>query len=210
MLGVTAAAPSLEEALARAYEAMALIHFDGIYYRRDIGHRALRRTTMTPAITLEELLAWNDEASDFWKAHLDANPALLELPCDIGGTANVQEFVRHIWGVELRWGQRIAGLPLLTEEEMPAGPLDALFGLHMEAVQIFRDSAGRPEPELGGDDDAGLRLAAAGARTVSRRKVAAHALFHSQRHWAQLATLVRAAGFPSGFMGDLLLSSALV
>jgi phosphoribosylamine--glycine ligase len=44
VLGVTAAAPSLEDALARAYEAMALIHFDGIYYRRDIGHRALRRT----------------------------------------------------------------------------------------------------------------------------------------------------------------------
>jgi phosphoribosylamine--glycine ligase len=44
VLGVAAAAPSLEEALARAYEAMAEIHFEGIYYRRDIGHRALRRT----------------------------------------------------------------------------------------------------------------------------------------------------------------------
>jgi phosphoribosylamine--glycine ligase len=43
VLGVTAAALSLEEAQGRAYEAMALIHFDGIYYRRDIGHRALRR-----------------------------------------------------------------------------------------------------------------------------------------------------------------------
>ena len=43
VLGVTAAAPTLEEALARAYEAMALIHFDGIYYRRDIGHRALKK-----------------------------------------------------------------------------------------------------------------------------------------------------------------------
>jgi phosphoribosylamine--glycine ligase len=43
VLGVTAAAPSLEEALARAYEAMAEIGFEGIYYRRDIGHRALRR-----------------------------------------------------------------------------------------------------------------------------------------------------------------------
>jgi len=45
--------------------------------------------------------------------------------------------------------------------------------------------------------------------TVSKRKMLAHTLFHSQRHWAQLATLVRAAGFPSGFKGDLLLSSAL-
>jgi len=43
VLGVTAAAPSLEEALARAYQALQEIHFEGIYYRHDIGHRALRR-----------------------------------------------------------------------------------------------------------------------------------------------------------------------
>ncbi len=42
VLGVTAAAPSLEEALAQAYEAMGKIHFDGIYYRHDIGHRAVK------------------------------------------------------------------------------------------------------------------------------------------------------------------------
>jgi phosphoribosylamine--glycine ligase len=43
VLGVTAAAPSLEVALALAYQAMAEIHFEGLYYRRDIGHRALRK-----------------------------------------------------------------------------------------------------------------------------------------------------------------------
>jgi phosphoribosylamine--glycine ligase len=43
VLGVTAAAGSLEEALGRAYEAMAEIHFDGMYFRRDIGHRALKK-----------------------------------------------------------------------------------------------------------------------------------------------------------------------
>jgi phosphoribosylamine--glycine ligase len=42
VLGVTAAAASLEEALARAYEALAEIQFEGIYFRRDIGHRALK------------------------------------------------------------------------------------------------------------------------------------------------------------------------
>jgi uncharacterized damage-inducible protein DinB len=47
------------------------------------------------------------------------------------------------------------------------------------------------------------------ARTFSRRKALAHTLFHSQRHWAQLATLVRSAGFPSGFKGDLIFSPAL-
>jgi phosphoribosylamine--glycine ligase len=40
VLGVTAAAPSLDEALTRAYDAIADIRFEGMYYRRDIGHRA--------------------------------------------------------------------------------------------------------------------------------------------------------------------------
>jgi phosphoribosylamine--glycine ligase len=43
VLGVTATADSLEEALGRAYQALAEIEFEGMYYRRDIGHRALRR-----------------------------------------------------------------------------------------------------------------------------------------------------------------------
>jgi phosphoribosylamine--glycine ligase len=40
VLGVTAAAPSLEEALAKAYEAVGEIHFDGMHYRKDIGRQA--------------------------------------------------------------------------------------------------------------------------------------------------------------------------
>ena len=43
VLGVSAAAGSLEEALARAYQALAEIQFDGMYYRRDIAHRALKK-----------------------------------------------------------------------------------------------------------------------------------------------------------------------
>lgn len=42
VLGVTAAASSLEEALNRAYRAMGEIQFNGMYFRRDIGHRALK------------------------------------------------------------------------------------------------------------------------------------------------------------------------
>ncbi len=41
VLGVTATAGDLREALSRAYEAMSRIQFDGIYFRRDIAHRAL-------------------------------------------------------------------------------------------------------------------------------------------------------------------------
>ena len=43
VLGVTAASATLDEALTRAYEAMAEIQFEGMYYRRDIGYRAKGR-----------------------------------------------------------------------------------------------------------------------------------------------------------------------
>jgi len=43
VLGVTASAHTLEEALRRAYEALGRIHFQGMYFRRDIGRRALKK-----------------------------------------------------------------------------------------------------------------------------------------------------------------------
>jgi phosphoribosylamine--glycine ligase len=43
VLDVTARAPTIGEAKARAYEAAALIDFPGGFYRRDIGWRALAR-----------------------------------------------------------------------------------------------------------------------------------------------------------------------
>ena len=164
---------------------------------------------MTTAITLEGLLTWNQESSRFWKAHLDANPALLALPCDIGPAKNVQEFVRHIWTAELRWAQCLAGVPVITKEQLPEGPLDALFALHTQAMQVYRSLLAAADEEWSKSYVLEFDWVPVEARTVSRRKIAMHALFHSQRHWAQLTTLIRQAGFPSGFRGDLLFSMGL-
>ena len=43
VLGVTARATSLEAAVARAYEAVGHIRFDGMQYRKDIAHRRLKK-----------------------------------------------------------------------------------------------------------------------------------------------------------------------
>jgi phosphoribosylamine--glycine ligase len=45
VLGVTATGKDFEAAIAHAYDALAAIHFDDIYYRRDIGHRIRSRPT---------------------------------------------------------------------------------------------------------------------------------------------------------------------
>jgi len=162
---------------------------------------------MSIGITLEELLSWNEQSAGYWKAHLEANPNLLELPCGIGGAATVQDLVRHIWGGELRWCERLAGTPETPREKIPGGPLDALYDLHLQSTVIFRNLLSAPERFWSEPYVLPFDWMPEELRTVTRRKIAAHTLFHSQRHWAQLATLVRNAGFPSGFRGDVIFAS---
>ena len=45
VLGVTARAAELESAIEKAYQAVECIDFEGMYYRRDIGARALKQHT---------------------------------------------------------------------------------------------------------------------------------------------------------------------
>lgn len=42
VLGVTALGDTVADARERAYAAMELVHFEGMHYRKDIGHQALR------------------------------------------------------------------------------------------------------------------------------------------------------------------------
>jgi phosphoribosylamine---glycine ligase len=42
VLGVTALAPRLEDAIAKTYEAVKVIAFEDMYYRKDIGARAVK------------------------------------------------------------------------------------------------------------------------------------------------------------------------
>jgi uncharacterized damage-inducible protein DinB len=161
---------------------------------------------MKVSIALDELLAWNEEAAEFWHEHFAAHPELLALPCDIGGTRTVQEFVRHIWAVELRWAERISGQTETPREQIAEGPLDALFDLHRKAMSILRGVLANPAQDWEATYTLNVSWLPPEFRTATYRKLCAHALFHSQRHWAQLATLVRSAGHPSGFRGDLLFS----
>jgi uncharacterized damage-inducible protein DinB len=158
-------------------------------------------------ITLEELLAWADESAHQWKSHIEAHPAILELPCSgINKSPNVQALVRHIWGAERRWSQRLAGLPT---PDFPEGPLEALFAMHNEAVELYRKLLAEPAERWNETYELNFDWVPPERRHISRRKVAGHSLLHSQRHYAQLATLVREAGYPVTMGGDLLFSVAL-
>ena len=212
VLGVTAAGESLEQALARAYQAMAEIQFEGMYYRRDIGHRALDEESHDNRCYHRLKNCWPGTRSRRSSGRRTSTPTphCLQLPCDIGGTATVQEFVRHIWGVELRWAQRLAGLPVTPREEMPTGPLDALFDLHAKADEIFRELLTAPDASwdepytLDVDlDSAGDAHHVAAQGRWRTRSSTASAIGRNWPHWSARP------GYPSGFRGDLLFSSAL-
>lgn len=50
VLGVTAIGATIKEALDRVYQAVDLIKWEGCYFRRDIGHRALARLNKRPLV----------------------------------------------------------------------------------------------------------------------------------------------------------------
>lgn len=52
VLGITALGPSIETAIKRAYAAVAKISWDGVYYRKDIGEKALRRVDQKPLVSI--------------------------------------------------------------------------------------------------------------------------------------------------------------
>lgn len=163
---------------------------------------------MTPAITLEEMLDWSDEVTCKWLQFFGENPAALELPCGIYGSANILGLIKHIVVVEFRHGQRLAALPVSSYEDIPGDKLEALASLHHETVARFKTLLADPSQDWA--EVMEFKSLTAGVLRSSRRKLLGHTLMHSIRHWAQIATLMRSAGLQPGIGGDLLLSSALL
>ncbi|KAJ5715104.1 Bifunctional purine biosynthetic protein ADE1 [Penicillium malachiteum] len=51
VIASTATAATLEEAVKKSYEGISTIHFDGMFYRKDIAHRAFRQTAADTSLT---------------------------------------------------------------------------------------------------------------------------------------------------------------
>ncbi len=163
---------------------------------------------MAAAITLEELLADNEASTGTWEAWFAANPAALELPCAIYNSATVRGLLKHIFAVELRDSQRLNGEEVVAYDAIPAGSLDDLVAIHSQAIRNLRRF-------LSHTDDTALRevialqTISAGTVHASRRKLFAHILLHSMRHWAQLSSLLREAGYKTDWPKDFLFSEAI-
>jgi uncharacterized damage-inducible protein DinB len=155
-----------------------------------------------PAVSMDELLRWNDLTATRWAALLTAHPEALDLPCDIYSSGHVRGALRHIMAVELRYSERLTGKPVTPYEEVPDGSVEELFAVHEKTLATIR--ALLDDPAQDWEQDMEFTTISAGTQHATRRIMMAHALLHGIRHYAQLATLVRQHGIKPDWPMDFL------
>jgi uncharacterized damage-inducible protein DinB len=162
--------------------------------------------TPIPALTAEELIAWNDTTANRWHAFFAANPSALEIPCDIHDSATVAHLLQHIVAAQLRHAQRLAGQPIADYDAIPGASPDEFLASHNRTLALLRPLLA--DPTIDWAEQFEFTTLTAGRRRSSRRTLLFHAMLHGIRHYAQLATVVRQAGFTPNISGDYLLMDA--
>jgi len=157
---------------------------------------------MSPSLSAQQLLAWNDHTATRWRTFLADQPAALQLPCDISGTHTLAELLRHITVTELRYAELLVGLPPSDYPAIQASTTEQIFDLHDRAFVLFRSAL--QSPAFDPEQPLEFPTLTQGRRRASGAAVLFHALLHGIRHYAQIGTLARQAGLPNNFPGDYL------
>ncbi len=143
----------------------------------------------------EPLLSYTDWLRTQWRSHLEPHASLLGLTVGANGDGRfgtVGEVIRHIFGAELRYVDRIRDQAATDVSHVDADSLEALFALGRES----RESLRRLLNDLGQDDWEQERQFPIGAFEFegTPAKILFHILVHEVRHWAQIGTLLRLNG----------------
>jgi uncharacterized damage-inducible protein DinB len=119
--------------------------------------------------------------------------------------SNAGGLLQHIVAVELRYAERLAGLPTSDYAAIAFDSPDAIYATHQRAVELFRQQL---ETDVDWNEQMEYSTRSLGMLRSSRRAVLFHAILHSVRHYAQLATLVRQHGISPGWPMDYLFMDA--
>jgi len=160
-------------------------------------------------ISFTDLLDWNESEAGKWRAWFDSQPAaVLDVPVRVAQTNNVREFLLHIFAVELRYAQRLNREEISSYESLPQGNVAELFSIGDRARAGLRKYlASATDDELNTVLEFPTR--SAGTLRASERKIFLHTMLHSVRHWAQLATALREAGYEAKWPKDFLFSEVM-
>ena len=159
-----------------------------------------------PGLSFDDLVDYTEWQRGKWRAWFRDNPEALALSTGDhadGRFTTVGEVVKHIFGAELRYVQRLEGEPLSDLASVSADQVDELFSKGDETRQRLKQLLATVSGEWWEVPRQFTILSY--QVTATPRKVIAHTLMHEVRHWAQLATVCRMNGHAVG-AHDLLAS----
>ncbi len=161
------------------------------------------------SVELDELLRHNEEETEHWRKFFAAAPAALDVPMDMADMKTVRGAVVHIFVVEQLYGERLSGITRerLSYDDFPADSPEQLFSYHALALEHLRKLLeSYTEAQWSEPVEFKARVMSI---TASRRKMFAHVLLHSMRHWAQVAMVLRQAGFKQDWQHDFIFTQVM-
>ena len=161
-------------------------------------------------MSIEELASYTAGERAKWEKWFQSHPPeALDAPVQREGDFNdVWRLMHHIFLVEKRHTQRLKQeSPLMEQIGVARHDINGLFSFGRavrEELTAFLHAAS--DADLGRTME--LRFREQSVRFTAR-KLAFHMHFHEIRHWAQISTALRNAGFPPPGFHDLLFSDAM-
>lgn len=158
------------------------------------------------SVELGMLAAYVDGETGRWREWFETAPAeVLDLPLGPGAEGTVRTLIKHVFAVELRYAQRLAGDPVTGYEELADGTVEELWRIHGTAAAL-RDRFLREATPESLD-----RVLVSDTRKLGRIEsrahvVVVHTFIHGIRHWAQIVAVLRQHGHGGLWEHDWLLS----
>ena len=157
------------------------------------------------ALTYKVLLEVTSTEHHRWRDWFVEHPKAWVVPFATGRMATIGGLVLHIFGVELRYAQRLLDQEVTAWEEFRQTSVDEVFELGDNARgQLVHFLTTAPEKEL--DRILTFQTLTAGTISASKYKIASNIFLHDIRHWGQIATVLRQNGFVDQWPHDMLLS----
>lgn len=160
-------------------------------------------------VSFREMLAYTGAETERWYAWMkEQPPEVLEVRIGEASRETVRDMIGHIFAVELRYAQRLLGQPVTSYEELGMDSVDALWRIHADARRTFRAYLDAMPP---GERERQMtfQTRTMGELSASAHKIVMHTFLHGIRHWAQIATALRQAGYRQDWEHDWLMCDAV-
>ena len=175
-------------------------------------------TTTIPrnSVGFSELLDHTEQESRRWHDWFNQHSQALDVPIDIAGSATVRDLLSHIVFVDLLFAEWLLGEsttlaakidPARFTASIDKTSPDAIFSAADSAVLKWRRVLEKTHDEKW-DEMMSFPVPTENMK-ASRRKCFTHAFLHGTRHWAQLATALRLAGYKQDWQHDFIFSPAM-